>query len=529
MIEARLVRGKMEVKFLRGRVPKLDKAMERIEAQWNPRRGTWVLPPFVRVHHLEALGYGEVKADKAVLERESRIDRLLRLKQMDDVEISGVVDSLDPYQRVGAKFLVEAERAILADDLGLGKTAQSIAASDLCKAKRVLIVARKPLIPHWLGEIEKFSLRPDAMALDSKNNPAGARFVVSSYERVVRRQQDLYRVNWDVVIVDAATMIKSRTAKRTQNIWTLAKKARYCWLLSGKLVRNQPDELWSLLHALYPETYSSYWAFRRRVCREEPIYGPGGYVLGYKVVGLKNPELMRYELEPIVLSRTRAMLGLPPITHETVWVGMSDRQRRLYRQLRKTRAALLKDRVLAPSTALEEVMRLREIACDPRMLGEPVAGEKTVAVVDIVRELLEGGHKVLVFSGWRRLVDLVAGDLRRELGDVCVVYHGGVSDRGRAEAIRQFEDGERPVMVATYQTAGEGLNLQTADSVVWLDKPWSPVDVEEAEGRAWRRGQQNPVHVIAVLTQGTVEEYVERVLRGKMETQQALRVLRESA
>src|SRR5690606_8817896 len=82
--------------------------------------------------------------------------------------------------------------------------------------------------------------------------------------------------------------------------------------------------------------YSSYWAFRRRVCREEPIYGPGGYVLGYKVVGLKNPELMRYELEPIVLSRTRAMLGLPPITHETVWVGMSDRQRRLYRQLRTT-------------------------------------------------------------------------------------------------------------------------------------------------------------------------------------------------
>src|SRR5690606_6582088 len=73
VIEARLVRGKMEVKFLRGRVPKLDKAMERIDAQWNPRRGTWVLPPFVRVHHLEALGYGEVKADKAVLERESRI------------------------------------------------------------------------------------------------------------------------------------------------------------------------------------------------------------------------------------------------------------------------------------------------------------------------------------------------------------------------------------------------------------------------------------------------------------------------
>jgi len=516
-------RGKYEITA----PDRFRKGLEAVGAQRVPERGRWLLPPFVRLHHLQALDEVEVMTGDDVEVIEDDFARRLAIREMKDVELEGVSLLLDAYQRVGAYFLAETGRTILADDLGLGKTAQAIAAADLAGAERVLVIASKDLLGHWTKEIKKFSVEPEVerYTVESDGLP-GARFVPTNYACCLYRGDVLRQGGWDAVIVDEATLIKSRKAKRTQAIWNLARGSRYCWLLTGTLIRNHVDELWSLLHCLYPKMYSSYWRFRKRVCLEEPVYGPGGVVVTDKVVGVKDPELLQAELKPFVLARSKGLLGLPPISHETVWVEMNEEQKRIYAELKAAGAAEVGGKVIVPKNALGLLLRLREAACDPRIMGEDTPGTKTRTVLRLLRYLLERDHQILVFTGWSRYARLLHQDCK-EQGLSTALYYGDTPDKQREQLLERFERKELPVMIATYQTAGKGLNLQSADVVVWLDRPWVPEDIDQAEGRVWRRGQDKEVHVYSVLSENSVEEYVETVLDGKLTAYEAVRAVQE--
>ena len=254
-------------------------------AVYDPSARGWVLPPDFDLDRLpEGVEIdAEVRAEWEAWKR--RNEHLEHIRVQADMLTPGVSPLLDGYQRVGVRFLTTAKRAILADAMGLGKTAQAIASADFVKAERILVVTKKSLITNWLHEIGRFAGWGEAARLAARDtDPPKVRWLVTNYESArkhVGALIDKYRP--DVLIVDEALHIKNRQAQRTKAVWAIAKKTEYVWLLTGTLIRNQVDELWSLLHTLDPDRYTSYWRFRERHCLEEPVFS-GGRVVTKRII-----------------------------------------------------------------------------------------------------------------------------------------------------------------------------------------------------------------------------------------------------
>ncbi|MGD9643998.1 MAG: DEAD/DEAH box helicase, partial [Elusimicrobiales bacterium] len=470
-------------------------------AVWDGRGRFWWLESVPRelVDRLRREGRLSGAAEAVIREDERRREFFASLHTARDAEVA-FGEGLDPYQRVGVKFLAEAKRALLADPPGVGKSAQAIRAACEVGARRVLVVTRKSLIHNWERQLDLWL-------------PPGSRveFEVTNYEQVVRRLDELAKRKFDVLIVDESAAVKNRKAKRSQAVAKLARKVPYVWLLTGTPVLNRPDELWMQLHILYPDRYRSYWRFVERYCTLEHNPWSGGW----KVVGL-NPVMAKAlseELSTVLLRRPRSVINLPDITREVVYVRLSGQQERIYREMERDFVASVSEteEVYAPSV-VAQLVRLRQITCTPALIGGPDSSAKTEALLDLV-ESYAPDYKLLVFTNFARYVENLAPKLS---GFGAVTVTGSMTAAQRAAAVRRFnEDPGCRVLLGTIGAVGEGLNLQGADVVVFLDKPWVPVAVEQAEARAHRRGREAPVHVVTLVAAGTVDEYVEEVLAGK--------------
>lgn len=419
--------------------------------------------------------------------------------------------SLDPWQRVGVKFLVNAGRAILALDIGLGKTATAIRAADEVGAKRVLVVTKKSLIYQWQREIERWSTTSEAEQYSTKSVAIpDARFVVTNYEVVVRRLDQLMKENWNVIIIDEATYIRNRKAQRSKALHKLARRSRYLWLLTGTPIHNNPAELWSLLHAINHKKWSSYWRWVKTHCNvAENYFG------GVDILGVRDPQRLAVELAPVMLRRTKELLNLPPVSYETIHVPLNGRQQRIYRQMEKHFVAWLdvqEEKYIAAPSVLAQITRLRQIACSPALIDGPDDSAKTDALLDLLEDWAKD-HKVLVFTSFVRYVNLLLPCLRRYNP---VHITGAVSAEGRDAAVQSFQNDQRHrVLVGTTRAMGEGLNLQAASIVIFLDQDWTPAAIDQAIGRAHRRGQTKPIHVVTLAAANTVDEDIAALLERK--------------
>ena len=357
-----------------------------------------------------------------------------------------------------------------------------------CFRKECVCVVGKPRIATFTTKDETV---PDA------------EFVIVGYDAARLRLADLSAVPWDVVVVDEAARIKNRKAKRTKAVWKLAHKSDYLWLLSGTPVQNRPDELWSLLHAIDPRRWSSYWRFVERHC--EVVH----HFFGTRVGRIKDKNAFAAEVAPVMLRRTRELLNLPPLTEETIYVELADEQARVYDEMEANFVAALGDDYIVAPSILAQITRLRQIACSPALVGGADVSAKTEALL----ELLEDTAKVLVFTTFAGYVDLL---LPRLSPYNPVVVTGGVSTKQRDEATRTFQtDDNCRVLIGTTEAMSEGLNLQAANVVVFLDLSWTPAAIDQAIGRACRRGQTKPVHVVKLVAAHTVDEDIAKLLARK--------------
>ena len=418
---------------------------------------------------------------------------------------------LTPEQEAGAAWLCERGRAILADPAGFGKTAQAIAAADRAGSQTILVVAPKTLLHNWAWEIGRWSTgKVEIVTTRSPLSPS-ARWHLTNYEVLTRR--DLMPLWADTLIVDEAHRAKNRKAKRTRALFRLARRAKRVWLLTGTPILNRPDELWPLLHMVDHERYRSYWRWVDEHCLQETVIA-GGRPVATKVTGVLDPERLRQEVGPYVLMRDISLLNLPERLAQTVRLVMSPAQRRLYRQMRRTYMADLGSEVLVAANAVTRLVRLQQLALDPRLVGADVRGVKTDAVLEFILD--HPAEQVLIFTTFRTYANLLADELDRA-GVQSVRVTGAQTPRERQAAVEAYQRGNVPVLIGTYGAMGEGLNLQATDIVVHMNLPWVPAMVEQAEARALRRGRNAPVSVLSYVVEGTVDEAVEDVLRSKLE------------
>lgn len=496
--------------------------------EWDDRRKAWRLPSFFSWRMLdfvrdESRRHIEVSPDvKGLLDAEDMRRRNAVPYQLGQVQGDlrlrpGV--ELKPFQRTGAAFLLEERRAILADRPGLGKTIESIAAADQLPDSRVLVVARKSILYQWQRSIERFSRFPD-VAVAERRSPLGpSRWVVTNYETVLAREEEFARQRFTVVIADEAVALKNPKAKRTRAFARLTRHTPYLWLLTGTPVRNHPKDLWSLLHLIEPERFSSWWAFVHVFLD----WWDGTW--GTEVGGIKPVEVVRNEIHdlllPRLLRREKGLLDLPELTEEVVEVPLDPRAEKAYRQMERSFSALTSDgRILVAANTLTQLVRLQQITHDPALCGLPGGSAKTEWILEWMEDHAEY-EKAVIFTPFKEYAYTLHKALQKWSP---VLITGDHTAKQREEAKRRLnQDDACRVLVGVDKAGGEGLDLQeAADVVIFAGKSWTPDTVEQCIARVYRQGQDRPVTVYSLTAPGTVDEDIEAVLRDKTLIQQSL-------
>ena len=448
---------------------------------------------------------------------------LARLRRGQD-PLNGILKTkLLPYQQRGAIFAACRGRVVLADDMGLGKTVQALAATEMLRRRRgiqrVLVVAPASVKYQWKTEIEKFSglsaqviegLLPRRRELYSSPKF----FNLSSYELVLKDVRYMHELAPELIILDEAQRIRNWTTATARTIKQL--KSRYAFVLTGTPLENKLEELFSVVEFIDGRRLGPAFRFLHEH-RTEDENG--------KLIGYRRLDKIHDQLAPILLRRTRqeVLKDLPKRTDQIRHVTLTPQQAEPYWEQNDILAALM--RKWERQGWLSEIDQKRILCClqNMRMLCNSTFlfdkntnhSPKLTEFREIVRELtIEEGRKVVVFSEYERMTHL-AGEELKKLGIGYVSLHGSVPSRNRGALMEKFRrDADCRVFLST-DAGGVGLNLQTASAVVNFEPPWNPARLEQRIGRVHRLGQAHPVHVVHLLTKGSIEERVWETLKLK--------------
>ncbi len=435
---------------------------------------------------------------------------------------------LRPYQKEGVAWMQRhidrGTGAVLADDMGLGKTLQTIAHLCLEREKGhlfgtpALIVAPTSLVGNWVREFKKFAPTMRIVTLESGDRTEHwaevprADVVVASYAVLLRDEDEFSRQQFHLLALDEAQTIKNDKSRAHAAVRQIPCRHRLC--LSGTPVENHLGELWSLIDFLNPGMLGDEVSFARHF--RVPIE---------KLGDEERLAHLRDLLAPYILRRIKTEVAkeLPPKTEIALPIELKGSQRDLYESIRVAAHAdvrsIIKKKGLAGSTLsiLSALTKLRQVCCDPRLVDLESARKvensvKTQALFELLGKQLGEGHRVLIFSQFTSMLELIAQGLReRKVGFVKLT--GSTSDR--QALVDDFEAGKVPVFLISLKAGGTGLTLTSADTVIHYDPWWNPAVQAQATDRAYRIGQKKPVFVYSLFVAGSVEERMLRLQRKK--------------
>ena len=429
---------------------------------------------------------------------------------------------LRPYQVDGFNFLAYLATnrfgGILADDMGLGKTVQSLAyilwlrqlAKNQGKHMPALVVCPKSVLDVWAMEAERFA--PDLKVqvlrsrdqLDLKALETELDVLVLNYAQLRVGGDELNKVRWLVVILDEGQQIKNPDSKAAKSARDLNAENRL--VLTGTPIENRLMDMWSLMAFAMPGVLGSRAYFKKRFDkRKDP----------------NSQNRLAARLRPFLLRRTKGQVAkdLPPRTEEEVYANMDGIQMELYKaELKRIQKALLgldSDEAVKKNSfaILQGLMRLRQICCHPGLIDPKYLKEessKLTALFYLLDQLREEGHKVLVFSQFVSMLEIIRTQL--EVDSRPFNYLTGQTKDRKGE-IEKFQTSKDPsVFLLSLKAGGSGLNLTSASYVILYDPWWNPAVENQAIDRTHRIGQKNKVIAYRLLTKDSVEEKI-RVLQ----------------
>jgi superfamily II DNA or RNA helicase len=444
----------------------------------------------------------------------------------------GFAGRLRDYQREGLGWMEFLRRygfgGCLADDMGVGKTAQVLALLEKRRELRAAGTLDKPslgvvprsLVFNWRQEAERFT--PRLRVLDyTGGNRSGCDFsaydlVLTTYGTLRRDAARLRDVEFDYVVLDEAQAVKNGGSESAKAVRLLRGEHRLA--LSGTPVENHLGELWSLFEFLNPGMLGAASVFK-------------SVSAARRAVDEDSRRLLAHALRPFILRRTKEQVvrELPAKTEQTIYCELEPPQRRLYNELRRHYRDSLLARIESQGMGkskimvLEALLRLRQAACHPglidlRRTGEPSA--KLEALQAELREVLDAGHKALVFSQFTSLLKIVRDRLDGER--VAYEYLDGETRNRQARVERFQNDPDCGVFLVSLKAGGLGLNLTAAEYVFLLDPWWNPAAEAQAVDRAHRIGQMRPVFAYRLIARDTVEEKVIELQQSKRELAAAI-------
>jgi superfamily II DNA or RNA helicase len=431
---------------------------------------------------------------------------------------------LRDYQCTGIGWIefLEAVDAhgILADDMGLGKTFQVLAYHGMRRKAHadlppVLVVCPTSVMGNWIQEVAKRAPWLKARLQHGPQRPRAAAdiggdadIVITNYPCLREDVAELALLDWDMVILDEAQAIKNAQSQTFAAACKLRARRRLC--LTGTPLENHLRELWALVQFLMPNYLGNYEQFAAEFVR--PI-GMGNS----SPTAVERSRLLANRLAPFVLRRSKSLVApeLPERTEINHSIDLAPVQAQRYEAVRasmiKDIRSLLESRTLAASQIhiLDALTRLRLLCCDPRIGSHGDRGltaadsAKFERLFELLEELMEEGSRVLVFSQFVQMLELIEAEVGRR-GWGYRLLTGQTTDR--REPVDAFQSGKVPLLLMSLKAAGTGLNLTAADAVILYDPWWNPAVEQQATDRAHRIGREAPVFIHRLIANGTVEE-----------------------
>ena len=428
---------------------------------------------------------------RAALESEPEVPRTLEAR-------------LRPYQLEGYRWLSRLAAcrfgACLADDMGLGKTLQIIAVL-LARAKDgpSLVVAPASVCGNWRNEIRRFAptLEP-VIAMDDEESvaKAGPRTVVlASYGYLLFHEEEFAKKKWNGLVLDEAQAIKNESAKRTKLVKRFEAKFRIA--ATGTPVENKLLELWSIFDFLNTGLLGTADDFESM-----------------------NRNAIKKLTKPLILRRLKGEVldDLPTKTEVTRFVELSGAERDEYEacRLKALEDVSTADKKHKLAQMLAGLTRLRRFCCNPSLVlkSGSIGSAKLAALVELMQELHDGGHRALVFSQFTDYLKIVQKAVE-ESGWTSQYLDGETPLKERGKRVDAFQNGEGDFFLISLKAGGTGLNLTAADYVIILDPWWNPAVENQAADRAHRIGQKRPVTIYRLIAKDTVEEKVLDLHREK--------------
>lgn len=470
-------------------------------------------------------------SNHVTFERDGHFKSLIRnMKSIDDSDFP-VPEGLDyimrGYQKDGYRWLAAMDSygfgGILADDMGLGKTLQIL--SLLVSKKEEgqdcssLVVCPTSLVLNWQNEVQKFA--PELQTLVVIGSLAERRdllkqmgdfdIVITSYDLLKRDIEKYGDKEFRYHIIDEAQFIKNHGTQNAKAVKIIKSRQRFA--MTGTPVENRLSELWSIFDFLMPGYLHSYHKFKE----------------DYETDIVKNGDkqkaaMLSRQIAPFVLRRLKSnvLKELPEKTESVVYARMEGEQKKLYlANLAKAKSEI--DNKIKESGFEENKMmilalltRLRQICCHPSLCYDDYKGEsaKLETCVELLFEAVAGGHKVLLFSQFTSMLEIIEKSLKRE----GIRYHmlTGATDKGkRMKLVDRFNTDDTKVFLISLKAGGTGLNLTAADIVIHYDPWWNLAAQNQATDRTHRIGQKNSVHVYKLIEQGTLEEKILKLQESK--------------
>lgn len=426
------------------------------------------------------------------------------------MKVLNIQADLRDYQKKGIQWLQMLHHysfgGILADDMGLGKTLQTIAflSSQVQADTSVLILAPSGLIYNWADEFQKFAPDLDVAVVHGLKSHRESilaenhQIYVTSYA-TFRQDSEIYRdLSFDFLFLDEAQVMKNTQTKIAQSLRRFVVPSVFA--LSGTPIENHLGELWSIFQIVLP-----------------------GLLPAKKEFMKLSTERVAQFIKPFVMRRKKeeVLTELPDLIEVVYKNELEDQQKAIYLaqlQQMQERLGQVSDSEFQRNRVeiLTGLMRLRQICDTPALFMEDYQGEsgKLDSLRDLLVQIAEGGHRVLIFSQFRGMLDRIEQELP-DLGLTSFKITGSTPSQERQEMTKSFNQGERDVFLISLKAGGVGLNLTGADTVILVDLWWNPAVESQAIGRAHRMGQEQAVEVYRLVTRGTIEEKIQELQEKK--------------
>lgn len=479
------------------------------------------------------------QSENIVIEKENSFKDLIHdIKEMregTDPIPASMEKILRPYQKTGFQWLKTLDKyhlgGILADDMGLGKTIQMIALLIDQKEKNLdqkqdattsLVVCPSSLAINWEKEIKKFAPTIEILVVSGNAKEREQQIqnihrydvAITSYD-LLKRDIELYKkVSFQYAIADEAQYIKNNNTKNARALKKIQAATRFA--LTGTPMENSLSELWSIFDFVMPGYLFSYKRFKEDyenlIVKEEDK---------------EALEKLQKLVAPFVLRRVKkeVLKELPDKTESIMYSKMEEEQEELYRsylqQAKLEMQAEFEENGFEKSRmkVLALITRLRQLCCHPSLFVENYAGDsaKLNQCMQIMEDAIGAGHKILLFSGFTSMFDIIAKELEKR-GITYQALTGKTKVDTRVEMVDEFNAShDTKVFLISLKAGGTGLNLTGADMVIHYDPWWNLSAQNQATDRAYRMGQKNNVQVFKLIAQNTIEEKILNLQAKKSE------------